>query len=99
MKNQVYKDKNKRILNFTLENKKFVLKSIFKNVNISKLIGYNSNLHFTKFNKLSHLSVLVNRCIMTGRNKKIQTLFKFSRLVFLKQVRNGSVYGMTKSTW
>ena len=99
MKNQIYKDKNKRILNLTSENKKYVLKSIFKNVSVVKFISYNSKLNFTKFSKSQCSSVLVNRCIASGRNKLIRTGFKFSRLMFLKHVRNGSVYGMTKSTW
>ena len=51
MKNQVYKDKNKRNLSFTLENKKFVLKSILKNVSISKLISYNSNFKFNHLHR------------------------------------------------
>jgi ribosomal protein S14 len=99
MKNQIYKDKNKRILNFTLDNKKFVLKSILKNASVSKLIAYNSNLNFTEFSKSYYSSVLVNRCVLTGRSKRAQRLFRVSRLAFLKNLRNGSIYGMTKSTW
>ena len=38
MKNQVYKDKKKRNLSFKTENKKFVLKSIYKNSSIPKMI-------------------------------------------------------------
>lgn len=99
MKNQIYKDKNKRNLSFTLENKKFVLKSILQNVSISKVISYNSNFKFTEFPNYSYLSSLVNRCVVTGRRKKIQKMFRFSRLSFLNYARNGYVNGLTKSTW
>lgn len=99
MKNQIYKDKKKRILNFNVENKKFILKSILKNVSVSKIITYNSSLKFTEFSNLYYLSVLVNRCVITGRNKRVQKLFRFSRLSFLKHARNGRIYGLTKSTW
>ena len=99
MKNQIYKDKKKRILNYKLENKKFILKSILKNVSISKLISYNSNFKFTEFSNSSYLSSLVNRCVVTGRKKKIQRMFRFSRLSFLNYARNGCVNGLTKSIW
>ena len=99
MNNQIYKDKNKRILKINLEYKKFILKSIIKSVNMSKIISYNSNLNFTEFSKLFYLSSLVNRCVVTGRNKKLQKLFRFSRLSFLNFARNGYISGLTKSSW
>ena len=40
MKNQVYKDKNKRNLNSKFENKRIILKSIAKNNNISLISMY-----------------------------------------------------------
>lgn len=99
MKNQIYKDKKKRILNFNAENKKFVLKSIFKNVSLSKIILYNSNLKFTGLSKNQYSSVLVNRCVVTGRKKRLHKSFRFSRLSFLNYARNGNIYGLTKSSW
>lgn len=99
MRNQNYKDKKKRILNFNLENKKFILKSLFKNVSVSKTILYNSGIKFTEFSNLQQSTVLVNRCVLTGRNKLVQKNFRFSRLSFLKYARNGYVHGLTKASW
>lgn len=97
MKNQNYKDKNKRILNHKLENKKFILKSIFKNVSVSKMISYNSGFKYTEFPIYS--TALVNRCVLTGRKKRFRVSFRFSRLAFLKYARAGYVHGLTKSSW
>jgi ribosomal protein S14 len=99
MKNQIYKDKKKRNLSFNSENKKFVLKSICQNSSVPKTVRWNSVLKFTEFNKSSNTNTLVNRCILTGRKKKINKLFRFSRISFLKLARMGFVSGLTKSTW
>jgi ribosomal protein S14 len=99
MKNQVYKDKKKRNLSFKTENKKFVLKSIYKNSSIPKMIRWNSSLKFTEFLKNNHLTSCVNRCVFTGRKKKVNKNFRLSRLSLLKFARNGFISGLKKSTW
>ena len=99
MKNQNHKDKNKRILNLKVENKKFILKSIIKNVSILKVISLNSRLKCTEMLNSYQSGVLVNRCILTGRNKRFNKIFKFSRLSFLKYARNGYINGLSKSSW
>lgn len=99
MKNQIFKDKKKRNLNLHLENKKHILKSICKNISVPKPVSHNSCLTFTEFSNFQYLSGFVNRCIVTGRNKRFQKLFRFSRLSFLNYARKGYVNGLTKSSW
>ena len=99
MKNQLHKDKKKRYLSLQNENKKFILKSISKNHSIAKTIRWNSDLKFTKLSNNVNSTGLVNRCVFTGRKKKIHNNFKLSRLSFLKFARNGFISGLTKSTW
>lgn len=99
MKNQVYKDQKKRNLSYNSENKKFVLKSIYKNTTLPKIIRWNSNLKFTELLKNSYLTSSVKRCVITGRKKKINKNYRLSRLSFLKFARNGFISGLTKSTW
>ena len=98
MKNQIYKDKNKRKLCFETETKLTVLRSIYKSNNIPKSLRWNTGLLFEKFVQ-NYPSANVNRCIVTGRKKKIAKLFKFSRLRFLNFARTGFISGLTKSTW
>lgn len=99
MKNQLYKDKKKRNLSFINENKKFVLKSIYKNLSLCKMVRWNSSLKFTTILNNIHTTRLVNRCVITGRKKQINRNFRFSRLSFLKFARNGFISGIIKSTW
>ena len=99
MKNQLYKDKKKRTYNFSRENKQFILKSIYKNTNIPVTIRWNSGIKFSVLPKPFFSTALVNRCVLTGRKKKINSLFRFSRLSFLKLARNGFISGLSKSTW
>jgi len=97
MKNQVHKDKNKRNLNSKFENKRIILKSIAKNNNISKIIRWNSELKLTSLNSNSHKTRIVTRCAFTGRKKKFNPMFRFSRLSFLKFARHGFISGIKKS--
>jgi len=94
MKNQINKDKNKRNLYSKSENKYIILKSIFKNTNIIKTTRWNSGLKFPSGN---YKTSLVKRCVLTGRKNKINESFRFSRLSFLKLVRNGFIPGFKKS--
>jgi ribosomal protein S14 len=99
MKNQLHKDKKKRKLGVNDENKKIVLKSIYKNTNLPKIIRWNSGVKFTAIGKAGFTSGFVNRCVLTGRKKQINKNFRFSRLSFLKLARTGFISGVSKSTW
>ena len=44
MKKKVCLDKKKRNLNVKIENKQYVLKSLYKNIKINKTIRWNSSL-------------------------------------------------------
>lgn len=99
MKNQIYKDKKKRKSRLKIEREQLVLKSLYKNTSISKAIRWNSGLKFTYFAKESFSSSFVSRCVLTGRQKKISPLFRFSRLSFLKYARKGYISGLKKSVW
>ena len=97
MKNQLQKDKNKRNLNLKFENKLIILKSIAKNNNVTKTIRWNSELKLTKLNSNSYKTRIVKRCTVTGRKGKFHSMFRFSRLSFLKFARNGLICGLKKS--
>lgn len=99
MKSFLQKDqKNRKIVKF-FETKRFILKSIIKNTNLSHLIRLNAICKLTFMTKKSSKVCLVNNCMLTGRKSKIHYSYKFSRLVFLKFVRFGKINGLKKSKW
>ena len=97
MKNQIQKDKNKRMLHCQFENTQVILKSIVKNSNLTKTIRWNSELKLSQIPKTKFKTQLVKRCILTGRKSKFNERFRFSRLSFSKLVRNGCISGVKKS--
>ena len=99
MKKLVRKDLKKRKNLLVVEKKKFVSKMLINNYNFNNKIkkNFHLNLHI-KLNK-NYVTQLNNRCIMTGRKKKLNKFFKFSRLVFLRLVRSGYIFGFRKSSW
>jgi len=97
MKNKICIDKKKRNLNVKFENKRYILKNLYKNTKISKTIRWNSNLKLS--NKTQNPNQFVSRCIFSGQKKKINNLFHTSRLSFLRLARNGFINGIKKSAW
>ena len=99
MKKLLIKDKKIRSNIKKFERLRFILKTIFNNSNFCDLVRLNA------FYKLSLLSIsnskilLSNRCVETINKKKFSKLSNFSRVVFLKRVRNGEVNGVSKYYW
>ena len=96
MKNQIQKDKKKRKLHVTFEDRIVILKSIIKNKKLSNNLRWNSELKLNNLPKSSFKIQQINRCVLTGRRKKSNKFLKVSRLTFLKFVRKGFIYGFKK---
>jgi ribosomal protein S14 len=99
MKKQVRKDRLNRNLLFIDEIKRFLLKNIVKNNNFSVLIRWKAVLKIAKMLKGGSSTVFCNRCILTGRRKRINKFYSFSRIMFLKLVRFGHLSSLKKSSW
>ncbi len=93
------KDKKKRRLVEFYEKKRFILSILARNNNYSKFTKWNS---FFSINKLPYNSSsikLSNRCVITWNKKRLNKLSNFSRVVFLKFIREGKISGIKKSSW
>jgi ribosomal protein S14 len=99
MKKLIHKDKKNRFAVKVFERKRFILKSIIKNISFSKLIRWNAVVTFSNLPSNSSETFIINCCIETGRKKRINKHFNFSRLEFLKFVRSGNIHGFRKSCW
>lgn len=99
MKKQVRKDKTNRNLLFLDETKRFLLKNIVKNNNLSVSIRWKAVLIIAKMLKGGSSTVVCNRCIFTGRRKRINKFYSFSRIMFLRLVRFGHLCSLKKSSW
>ena len=99
MKKLLEKDK-KRCFNIEkTSQKKFILKSIFQNSNFLFLIRWNAFLKLQKLSKNNSKVSTTNRCLYTVNKKRFNKFTPFSRHVFLKLARSGSIYGVQKSNW
>lgn len=98
MLKKVKKDKKLRRNKLLEEKKLIILKSIAINNNLSKIIQWNAGAKLQNSGFISQ-NMLINRCVYTGRNKKINKAFKLSRLSFLRFVRKGLVPGVVKAVW
>lgn len=99
MKKLVKKDKKNRNYFLNKEVKRFVLKNIMKNNNFSIVLRCKALLKLSKELKRSSLIFFVNRCIFTGRRKRVNKFFNFSRMIFLKFARFGYINGLKKASW
>lgn len=99
MKKLVRKDTINRNILYKYETKRFVLKNIIKNQNLSLTIRWKALLKLSKILKQSSSIYNINRCIFTGRKKRINSFYSFSRIMFLKFARFGYFNGLKKSSW
>lgn len=98
MKGKFYKDKFRRHLYHSLEKKKIILKSIYKNENLPQSIRYKAYFILKNLPKNSSITRLRNRCILTYRSKAIYTKFKLSRLTFRSLANEGYLVGIRKAS-
>lgn len=99
MKKLIKKDTKTRALVKFYETNKFIYKNFNNNVNLSKLCRWKLCILSKQLPKKSSPVYVNNRCILTGRKKRINKLYNFSRISFLKLARSQTVNGLIKSSW
>ena len=99
MKKLIRKDNYKRQHILKTETNHFVLKNVSNNLNFTPRLRWKAALLLSKKFKNNNLQSIINRCIITGRKKRINKLYSFSRIMFLKLVRFGYLNGLKKSSW
>jgi len=99
MKNLIQKDKKRRNLSYVYEANRFILKNIIKNKNLTTTIRWNAAIKLSILPNNSSKVKQSNRCINTGRKKGIVSMFKLSRISFLKLARSGMISGLRKFYW
>ena len=99
MKKLIIKDK-KKVNSFNRCGKiHFVLSAISNNANFFYAIRRNANYKLKFLNPKSSVSTIANRCKLTVNKKRFNKLTRYSRHVFLKQIRHGKINGFQKASW
>ena len=99
MKKLIKKDKKNRALVKFYETNKFVYKNFTNNANLPKLSRWKLFILAKHLPKKSSPIYVNNRCTLTGRKKRINKLYNFSRISFLKLIRSQNINGLIKSSW
>ena len=99
MKKLLKKDKKIRKKIKKLEKKKFILRLIVSNSNLTNLLRFNAFYNLNKLPKKASKTLISNRCVTTVNKKKINSLTNFSRIIFRNLVRNNDIHGVNKSSW
>lgn len=99
MKKIIEKDKKTRIKIKLFEKKKIILKLILFNENFFNLVRLNARILLNQLPTKSSRTFITNRCVNTIHKKKFNKLTNFSRIVFLKLIKNRNINNIYKSTW
>jgi ribosomal protein S14 len=99
MKKLFAKDQRNRQLIKQVELKRFILKQISTNSNFLKTIQWNASSKLSNLPKNNSKVVVSNRCIKTTNKKTFHKFTRFSRTVFLKLAKLGSISYLRKSSW
>lgn len=99
MKKLLEKDKKVRKKIKKLEKKKLILKVIQNNLTLPYLFRFNASNNLNAMPKQASKTLISNRCIATINKKKFGKLTNYSRIFFLKLVRNKKIYGLSRASW
>jgi ribosomal protein S14 len=99
MQSLLFKDKKRRQLFIKYEEKKYILKYIQNNLNISKTIRERAYTKYLQMPNNSSLTRVRNRCVLTNRPRAVYKKFKFSRIQFRNLALEGEIPGVRKATW
>jgi len=99
MKKLVRKDQDSRQSYFFYEYSKFILAYSLKNAMLSNFVRTNLFLQMLNLPRKSSVTRHVSRCIVTGRRKRINKLFSFSRLALSRFFRSRLLFPLRKSKW
>lgn len=99
MKNQIYRDKKRRLLMQKYELKRLFYKSLSQNVELPLPIRTKAFFELSTLPRNSSLCRIKNRCIKTGRSHAIYKHFKLSRISFREAASQGLLTGVYKASW
>lgn len=96
MKKLLEKDKKIRKKIKTLEQKKFILKTISHNFWFINLIRLNALHNLNKLSNRSSKTLISNKCVLTRNKKRLNKLTNFSRIIFRKLAKKEKIPGISK---
>jgi ribosomal protein S14 len=99
MANSIQKDQKRRNLYAKYEIKRFILKSMIRDLSLPKNLRFQSINELSKLPRNSSLGRIKNRCTQTGRSKSNYKMFKISRITFRELALKGLLPGVTKASW
>ena len=92
-------DKNRRNFFLFLEKKKIILNHIINNLKLSNQIRYNAYIELYHLSKVSTITKIKNRCVISNRSRAIYRKFKLSRIFLKKYALEGLIIGLKKASW
>jgi small subunit ribosomal protein S14 len=99
MKNLNIKNKRIRKAIKKQEQNRFILKTISDNSNLFYLTRWKAFFKLRNLTKNSSKTRMTNRCIVSGRKKRLTKILNVSRLVFLNFARLTEISGIKKAVW
>lgn len=99
MKSWIERDKKRRRLSSKYELKRLKQKSVLYHTSLPQQIRWQASYTLSKFPKDSSPARIKNRCILTGRSRSIDRIFKISRIQLRQLALQGLLPGVKKASW
>lgn len=93
------KDKNRRNIFSLLEKKKIILNHIINNLKLSENIRNFAYLQLNHISKISTITKIKNRCVLSNRSRAVYRKFKLSRIFLKNYALQGLIMGVKKASW
>lgn len=99
MQKIIQKNIKQRNLFYSFEKKRLILRIICKNNFFNNKIRISVKQKFLYLSNNSSITRIKNRCILTGRGKKIYRFFRLTRHALKEKSSQGYLPGLSKYNW
>ena len=99
MSNSISRDQQRRKLYKKLEVQRCFYKSLIGDVSLAARTRALYVHQLNKINRNSSLTRVRNRCLLTGRSRGVNNMFRISRVKWRELANQGLIVGVSKSSW
>lgn len=92
-------DKYKRRFVLKNEFKKKILKSFIKSQCIAHEKRYQAAFHLSTLPRMSSITIIRNRCVISGRVWSVNSKTKYSRFILRRESYKSNIPGLKRASW
>ncbi|KAK9379790.1 mitochondrial 37S ribosomal protein uS14m, partial [Kockiozyma suomiensis] len=93
------RDNYKRFMAAEAEPERKALKYVTYNTTLPMSVRIQAQMKLSAMPSCTRMTMVKNRCVMTGKGRSVLSKFKMCRYVFKEMAKAGEIPGVKRATW